>query len=142
MASFEVDGIVELENDLIAVMDLPDSVADGILNAEADVIAEAQQRAITKMWKGRYSTGTTARAVKKGRVRKKSSGKYITVYPQGSRNRKEKSYRNAEIAFVNEYGKRGQPGRPAIRIANEQAADKAAAAGEKVYNDYLDSKNL
>ena len=142
MARFEVSGIAELENDLIAVMDLPDSVKDGILNAEADVIAEAQKRTIAAMWKGHYSTGDTARAVKKGRVRKNSSGKYITVYPQGSRNRKKKSYRNAEIAFVNEYGKRGQPGRPAIRTANEQAADRAVEAGEKVYNEFLDSKNL
>ena len=32
MARFEVSGIAELENDLIAVMDLPDSVKDGILS--------------------------------------------------------------------------------------------------------------
>lgn len=139
MASFEVEGIAELENDLTAVMDLPDSVKDGILNAEADVIVEAQQRAIAKMWKGPYSTGATAKAVKKGKVRKNSSGKYITVYPHG---RNRKGERHSTVAFFNEYGKRGQPGRPAIRTVNEQAADKAVEAGEKVYNEFLDSKNL
>lgn len=139
MAKMEVDGFATLAEDFMALASLPDSVANGILEAEADVIVEAQRKTMTEMWKGPYSTGDTARAVKKGRVRKNSSGKYITVYPQG---RNRKGERHAAVAFINEYGKRGQPGRPAIRTANEKAADKAVEAGEKVYNSFLDSKKL
>lgn len=139
MAKLEVNGFDALMGDFMALASLPDSVTDGILNAEADVVAEAQKKAMTEMWKGPYSTGDTARAVKKTKVRKNSSGKYITVYPQG---RNRKGERHAAVAFINEYGKRGQPGRPAIRIANEQAADQAVTAGEKVYHAYLDSKKL
>ena len=126
-------------DNLTTLISLPDSVTDGILNAEADVIAAAQRETTAKMWTGPYSTGDTARSIKKGKVRKGSRGKYITVSPQGKNRRGE---RHGAVAFINEYGKRGQPGRPAIRTANEQAEEKAVAAGEKVYNDFLDSKNL
>lgn len=139
MARLEINGFDDFMDDLMALASMPDSVTDGILDAEADVITEAQKKTMAEMWKGPYSTGDTARAVKKGKVRKNSSGKYITVYPQG---RNRKGERHAAVAFINEYGKRGQPGRPAIRTANEQAADKAVAAGEKVYNDFLGSKKL
>lgn len=139
MASFEVNGIGDLRNDLAALMDLPDSVTDGILNAEADVVVSAQQETMAAMWKGRYATGETARSVKKSRVKKWKGGKFISVTPKGTNRKGE---RNAAVAFINEYGKRGQPGRPAIRTANEEAADKAVAAGEKVYNNFLDSKKL
>lgn len=139
MARLEVNGFDALMGDFMALASLPDSVTDGILDAEADVVVEAQRKTMAEMWKGPYSTGDTARAVKKTRVRKNSSGKYITVYPQG-RNRKRE--RHVAVAFINEYGKRGQPGRPAIQTANEKAADKAVAAGEKVYNNFLDSKKL
>lgn len=142
MARFDVYGIADLYSDLAALSDLPQSVSDEILNAEADVIVEAQKRAIAEMQHGPNYTGISAESIKKGRIRKGKDGPYISIYPQGSRNRKGKSYRNGEIAFVNEYGKRGQPGRPAIRTANEQAADKATEAGIKVYNEFLDSKNL
>lgn len=139
MAKLEVNGLDALMGDLMALAAMPDSVTDGILEAEADVIAAAQKKTMAEMWKGPYSTGDTARAVKKGKIRKNSSGKYITVYPQ---DRNRKGERHAAVAFINEYGKRGQPGRPAIRTANERAADKAVAAGEKVYKDFLDSKKL
>ena len=139
MARFEVNGLDGLLDDLTALADLPESVTDGILQEEADVIVQAQRKTMAEMWKGPYSTGDTARSVKKGKIRKASGGKYITVYPQG---RNRKGERRAAVAFINEDGKRGQPGRPAIRTANENAADKAIEAGEKVYYDFLDSKKL
>ena len=49
-----------------------------------------------------------------------------------------------EVAFINEYGapKRGIAPRPAIAAANAKAEQAAADAGERVFNAYLDSKNL
>lgn len=139
MAKLEVNGFDALMGDFMALATLPDSVTDGILEAEADVVVEAQKKTMAEMWKGPYSTGDTARAVRKTKVRKGSGGKYISIYPQG---RNRKGERHAAVAFINEYGKRGQPGRPAIQTANVKAADTAVAAGEKVYNNFLDSKKL
>lgn len=142
MARFDVYGIADLYSDIAALSFLPDSVSDAILNAEADVIVEAQRHTMAEMQHGPNFTGTSANSVKKGPVRRGKNGPYISIYPQGSRTRNGKKYRNAEIAFINEYGKRGQPGRPAIQVANARALEKATAAGEKVYYNYLDNKKL
>ena len=139
MGSISVFGLDELLGDLDSLAKLPDSVTDGMLEAEADVIAAAQQAQAAKMWTGDYATGTTARSIKKGKVKKTGLGKSITVAPTGTNKR---GTRNAEVAFINEYSKKGQPGRPAIRTANEQKEKEAVEAGEKVYHAYLDGKNL
>lgn len=55
----------------------------------------------------------------------------------GTRTRGNTKTRNAEIAFLNEYGKRGQPARPFIRQAAEQGAEEIAAAGEKIIGDWF-----
>lgn len=144
MAQLEVDGLNGLLEDLEALAGLPDSVADGILEAEADVIVQAQREEIGRQWKGPYSEGISAGAVKKGKVKEGRAGRSITVSPQGSRKRGGKSARNAEIAFINEYGApgRGIAARPAIAAANAKAEEAAVEAGERVFNAYLDSKNL
>ena len=144
MAQLEVDGLNGLLEDLEALAGLPDSVADGILEAEADVIGQAQREEIGRQWKGPYSEGISAGAVKKGKVKEGQAGRSITVSPQGSRKRGGKSVRNAEIAFINEYGApgRGIAARPAIAAANAKAEEAAVEAGERVFNAYLESKNL
>lgn len=144
MAQLEVNGLDGLLEDLEALAGLPDSVADGILEAEADVIVQAQREEIGRQWKGPYSEGISAGAVKKGKVKEGQAGRSITVSPQGSRKRGGKSVRNAEIAFINEYGApgRGIAARPAIAAANAKAEEAAVEAGERVFNAYLESKNL
>ena len=144
MAQLEVDGLNGLLEDLEALAGLPDSVADGILEAEADVIVQAQREELGRQWKGPYSEGISAGAVKKGKVQAGQAGRSITVSPQGSRKRGGKSVRNAEIAFINEYGApgRGIAARPAIAAANAKAEEAAVEAGERVFNAYLESKNL
>lgn len=139
MARFEVNGLDALSDDLASLASLPDSVIEEMLNAEADIIEEAQRQTAREMLVGEYATGTTAASIKKGKVKKTARGKSITVSPQGSNKR---GTRNAEVLFINEYGKKGQPARPAVRTANERAEKEAVEAGEKVLNDFLDSKNL
>ncbi len=139
MGRLTVDGLDTLREDLAALAALPDSVIDRILDAEADVIAKAQQEETARQWQGDYATGTTSRSIKKGKARKSGDGRAVTVAPQGTNAR---GTRNAEVAFINEYGKRGQPARPAIRDANERKGQEAVDAGEKAYHAYLDSKKL
>lgn len=87
-------------------------------------------------------TGISAKSIQKGKVKKDRDGRSLSVYPRGTRKRGGQTTRNAEIAFINEYGKRGQPARPAIGTANKKKEEEAVAAGERVYNQFLDSRNL
>ena len=50
--------------------------------------------------------------------------------------------RNAEILFVNEFGKQGQSARPAVHDANEASAEATTRAEFEVYDRWLKSKNL
>lgn len=142
MGVLSVSGLGELSADLDHLAAIPESVVDGMLNASADVIVEAQRKEALRQWRGKgYDTGETAHSIKKGRVKKGKNGRSITVSPQGTN---KKGERHAAVAFVNEYGAPGRGIRPrqAIRTATERATDEAVAAGEKVLGDYLDKKNL
>ena len=149
MAHISVDGLGPLIDDFMTLSFLPGEVVDGMLGAGADVIVEAQRAEVQRQWKGPYSMGISAKSIKKDRKIRTSRNycgveHYINVYPQGTRKRGKKSVRNAEIAFINEYGapKRGITPRPAIAAANTKAEQQAVEAGERVFNAYLDSKNL
>ena len=144
MAGMTVDGLDGLIDDLAALASLPDDVIDDMLNAEADVIVPAQQAEIQQQWSGPYSKDISAKSVKKGKVKKTSDGRSISIYPQGSRKRGKTSTRNAEIAFINEYGapQRGIEARPALGDTVVKKEQEAVEAGEQVYHAYLDSKNL
>ena len=144
MGRLTVNGLDALSDDFAALARLPDSVIDGILDAEADVILPAQRAEIEKQWNGpkNFSTGMSAKSIKKGKVKKDRDGRSLSIYPQGTRKRGGQTTRNAEIAFINEYGKRGQPARPAIGTANKKKEKEAIDAGERVYNQFLDRRNL
>lgn len=144
MANMRVAGLDDLCDDLAALARLPDEVVEGILNAEADVIVPAQREEIQRQWSGPYSMGISARSVKKGEVKTSGTGHAIYIYPQGTRKRGKKHVRNAEIAFINEYGApgRGIAARPAISTANARKEKEAVDAGERVYHAYLDKKDL
>lgn len=137
MAKCTTQGLDTLVLDMAEIASLPDDVISDILNAEADVIVEAQKEMAKSM--GVVDTGTMVASIKKGTVKSYGSEKRIYVTPYGSNVR---GTRNAEVAFINEYGKKGQPARPFILTANEKGADSAVEAGEKVYTQYLDGKNL
>lgn len=142
MGQLTVNGLDALSDDFAALARLPDKVVEDILDAEAEVIIAAQREEIRKQWSGPYSMGFSAKSIKKGKVKKGNDGRYLSIYPQGTRKRGGQTTRNAEIAFINEYGKRGQPARPAIDTANKKKEKEAIDAGERVYNQFLDSRNL
>lgn len=144
MANMSVNGLDGLIVDLAELARLPDRVVDGILEAEADVILPAQRKEIERRWSGPDSLGISAESVKKGEVKKSRDGYSIYIYPQGSRKRGGTSTRNAEIAFINEYGAPGRhiTARPAIGTANKKKEKEAVEAGERAYHTYLNSKKL
>lgn len=61
------------------------------------------------------------------------------VSPQDTNDR---GVRNAEIAFINEYGTRKQAPRPFIQRANEKAGQAACQAQAAVYDRWLKEKEL
>lgn len=148
MANFSVDGLDEFMLSMQQVAELPNDVIDDMLNAGADVAAEAQRKEAAVVLRGEYATGTTALSIKKGKVKLHKDGyRVIYVTPTGTRKRGKRKItktRNAEIAFVNEFGvpHRGIPARPFISTANEKSAAATTAAQAAVYNKFLESKNL
>ena len=140
MAEFKAGGIDELMLSLQEIASIPADVQDEMLNAQADVVVAAQQA------KGRAygveDTGLTLRKIGKTRVKLKKGVRVIYVYPQGSRRRGKITTRNAEIAFVNEYGKRGHRARPFIRDANAESEKQTTEAAAAVFDRWLTSKNL
>lgn len=132
MAKLDVSGFDELELTLEEMADLPESVLDEMLDAQAAVIVAAQKAKGAAY--GIHRTGMTLDSIKAGSPKRTKDGKSISIYPQGVN---KDGNRNAEVAFVNEYGKRGQPARPFIRDANESAAGAAVSAAEQIYDDWL-----
>ena len=75
----------------------------------------------------------------KGKIKRTGLDKSITVAPQGHNKR---GTRNAEVAFVNEFGKRGQPGRPALKTANERKNKKPLRRARKSITPTWTAKNF
>lgn len=143
MAEFGCTGLDGLMLSFQEIMEIPEEVQDEILNAQADVVVEAQRRKIKAY--GIYDGSSpvhVANSVKKGRVKLKKGARVLYVTPTGTRTRGKVKTRNAEIAFVNEFGRRDQKARPAIGDANEESAEAATQAAFRVYDEWLKSKNL
>lgn len=144
---FRVDGLSDLILGFRELAELPGEVIDEMLNAEADVVVEAQKRTARSMLTGQYNAGVVSGAVAKNkRVQlARGGGKVLFINFPGKvygKGRPKGGNRIAEIAFVNEFGKENQPARPFIRAANEQSADEAAKKARDVYDNFLTSKGF
>lgn len=142
MASFAVHGLDELCEDFKRAENVPEEITKGILKAMAKRAGEAQARTAKSILSGPLSEGITAAAVKVGRAIVSASGGQIKLSFSGSRTRANTTTRNAEIAFINEFGKKGQPARPFIRTANEQDGDDINEAGAKIFYNWLSKNGL
>lgn len=140
MAKLSVNGLDDLMLSLEEIAAIPDDVAAAMLDAEAQVVEEAQIAEGRTM--GVYDTGQTLASIRRGKMKKGRDGaRAVYVTPTGTN---DKGERNATVAFVNEYGvpRRGIPARPFIATANEKAADPAVAEAEKIYDEFLKEKGL
>jgi len=137
MANMTTEGLTEFSLSLEELSSVPDNIFDRMLNGMAEVIERAQKS------KGRaygvYRTGVTLESIRRGKPRRDNDGGRIAITPQGKNPR---GTSNAEVAFINEFGKRGQAPRPFIRDANEESADAAVDAAARVYDEWLKSKEL
>lgn len=137
MAGFAVKGLPELEKQFAMLATVPYEVIWEMLDAEADVVVDAQRTEAETMLRGKYNKGAIKRSIKKGKLKlvKGIWTQYINY------SGKQHGNRLAEIVFVNEYGKKNQPARPFIRTANEKCADSAVDAGAEVLFKWIDSIN-
>lgn len=143
MAEFSCNGLDGLMLSLQEIAEIPEEVQDEMLRAGAEVVAKAQREKVRAY--GIYDGSSpkhVADSIKPGKVKLKKGQRIIYVSPTGSRRRGKAVTRNSEILFVNEYGRRGQKARPAVRDANEASAEATTAAQAEVYDKYLRSKDL
>lgn len=138
MATLNVTGLAELTMDLDELENLPDSVIEEMLQAEGEIIKKAQEFTAAKMLQGPYYAGGVASAVEVGKMKKSRGNRVLYVTYKGTQH----GNRVAEIAFVNEFGKRSQDPRPFIRVANEENAEVAVDAAAKIYDQYLTQKGF
>ena len=149
MARFEVEGLEKLTMDYHQLTRLPREVQDRMLNAGADVLASAQrERAIDyDVWDPESSIHL-ADSIQKTGCKTGKDGRVIYVYPQGERIRDGVTTRNAEIAFIAEFGRPGANGkgkiapRPFIRDANEEAEEVVVENMYQVYDEELEKLDL
>jgi HK97 gp10 family phage protein len=141
MASFKVDGLAELEGFFENMAAMPNDVINKMLHAEADIAVKAQKRTAKSMLKGPYAHNPVklAESIVKGKIKNTKDGKSLHIVFKGSRKRGNIVTPNAEIAFLNEFGKRGQNPRPFIKTANEECAEEALDSAGKVFDEFLNS---
>lgn len=136
MAKIQFDGLADISALFEGLARMPDELLDDMLNAEGDVVVPAQKEKMRLMWTGPYSTGKTAESLKKGTPKTQSDGRVMHLDFAGSHH----GTRNAEIAFINEYGKTNQPARPAIRESAEECADRAAEAAADALEKWINNQ--
>lgn len=122
------------------IAQIPRDIQADMLAAEGEVLKKAQANLAQQQLKGKYSTGTTARASSTKKPDVSGAGGSIVVTFDGTRARKTPT-QNAEIAYLNNYGVKGKNrATHFVDRANEQSADKIAEAGASVLFGWMDSQ--
>lgn len=133
MARLDLSGYDELLRAFERIEEMPEEVLDKTLTAMEEVAAE-KIRASGKAF-GIYDSESNVHVlenIKMNKPKKTETGGYADITFSGTRTRHGKSTRNAEIAFINEYGKRNQTARPFVGEAMNKNADAIAEAGMAV----------
>ena len=138
MAIFSTSGIDRYALSLDELWHIPKSVIEEMVLAEGAVIRKGQAEEAAAMLQGPYYAGDVAKGASLGKPKKTADGKCVYVSFKGTAH----GNRVAEIAFINEFGKKNQPPRPFISTANEKHAEAAVEAAAKVYDEYLKKNNL
>lgn len=139
MATLEVYGFEDLQDALAKLANIPFDVIENALGSMADV-AEPKIKAQGEAMGVRdpESDVHILDKIKRGKAKKMSDGGYLDITFSGSRTRNGITTRNAEIAFINEYGKQGQAARPFIGLAMNQNETKILDAAEEVIGDWIE----
>lgn len=141
MATLEIQGMDELNAALARIGTLPPDVKTRALNQMADVAMTAIKRSGESLGvRDPESDVHILDKITTAKPKLSESGGSQDITFSGSRRRGSKSTRNAEIAFINEYGKRGQSPRPFIGKAMNESEEKIAAAGGEVLGAWIENE--
>lgn len=141
MPAFSFYGTEDLAAAFKKMSNIPNDVKAKAMTAAGNIVAEEQRRVGEE--KGIRDPESNAHILDKIKVNKpkiEENGASVTITFSGSRKRGRTSTRNAEIAFINEFGKRGQPARPFISVANKKAQERALDAAADVIHDYIEKQ--
>jgi len=141
MARFQTDGLDDLIEDLKSLGETTGELADKMLLAGAEEVKQAWRRA-AKLH-NLIDTGDMFNSIGYSRKPKMVSDiKMIDIYPQGT---DRKGIRNAEKAFILNYGGSNQKKRPAthwIDTADDLSAEPVEKAMREVYENHMKERNL
>lgn len=139
MALVSLQGFSELDKMLTKLGDIPWDVTQEALNRMASVGENAVRRTGRAMnVRDPNSTVHILDKVTHTKPKQTEDGGFCTVTFSGSRRRGNTTTRNAEIAFLNEYGTDHQEARPFIRQAGEQYADEISTPGAQLVGDWME----
>lgn len=140
MATFSVSGIDEIASAFSRTANVPDNIKQNVLTEMGHILMEAQKsEGESKVGRDPNSSVHFIDNITLSKPKLTDDGGYVKVTFKGSRRRGHTETRNAEIAFINEYGKKGQPARPFIRPANEKSAEQAREKGADVLHSWIDN---
>ena len=141
MAKLELYGFEDLNAAFARIADIPFEVTEDALDAMAEVAVDKIRSTGESMGvRDPESDVHILDKLKRAKAKQTRDGGYEAITFEGSRTRNGRETRNAEIAFINEYGKRNQPARPFIGRAMSEHADEIYAPAEKIVGDWIEDE--
>lgn len=141
MATLKIEGMDGLNAAFGRIQNIPADAKTKALSDMADIAAAAIRRSGEAMGvRDPESEVHILDKISKAKAKLTASGGYQEITFSGSRRRGNTTTRNAEIAFVNEYGKRGQQARPFIGQAMTTNEEQIAAAGGDALGDWIETE--
>jgi len=141
MARLEVQGFDELNDAFGRIKDIPFEATAKALTAMGEAAAERIRQSGEAMGvRDPESQVHILDKIKVNKPKKTKSGGYVEITFSGTRTRGRTRTRNAEIAFINEYGKRSQPARPFIAKGMSQGEEAIVAPGADVIGDWIEKE--
>lgn len=141
MGKIAVTGSDMLNDAFARIQDIPFSVTEEALDAMAAVAK--QEIRDTGLYMGIRDEDSNVHIldnIKTKKAKKTDDGGREKITFDGTRHRGNTNTRNAEIAFVNEYGKRGQAARPFMRTTFERNAELISEPGERIIGDWIEKE--
>lgn len=139
MASFEFSGFDELDAALNRLGQPPDEVKTKALTEMAKVAAgKIKNQGEALGVRDPESDVHILDKIKVNKPKLNAAGGICTITFAGTRSRGRKRVRNAEIAFINEYGTREQNARPFIGQAMTQNEKAIVDPGAEIIGDWIE----
>lgn len=139
MARFEIEGIDDLNNALHELGQPPDEIKAEALTKMAQVAAgKIKSQGEAMGVRDPESDVHVLDTIKTNKPKLNKNGGICAITFAGTRPRGRKRVRNAEIAFINEYGTRKQRARPFIGMALTQNEQAIVEPGAKILGDWIE----